>query len=442
MAAFTNVTVDDSSSLILYDPPDAWATPSGNDAQAYANKTVHTTVVSGASAKFTFNGTGAWFYGATKPDYGSFIFVVDDEINAYLNATSPEPALGQVLAGVSDLQMGQHVVMIMNGGTGPIDLDSIVFETVDRQQPKIVAHATTGPVTDGAGASSSQSLAASASTQTAGRIAANVNPDGDSSDTEAPEQDVGPATPADPGPTTAPVDAPPPVATDADSNAQSTALPTLLDPVLPSANVVSPSTIDPGGQPNAAVNGIEPTGQAERVSKSPIAGTSKAHRGLPMGAIIGIAIGCVMVLLVIVAFFLICLRRRRRAKARRRKTALASPTLPLQDPDTEFGYFFRGQGAMAEEREEYLRHSAQSRMSWMSGDTLRGYGGPYKEKDVTEMPTPLPPVFVRDSSYTSDASTLNGDRVDEASDITDMYSRMDAGAPVRPPRPPELRLSV
>ncbi|KAI0369665.1 hypothetical protein BV20DRAFT_1053044 [Pilatotrama ljubarskyi] len=435
MVASTNVTVDDSSSLILYDPPDAWSSPSGKDAQTYANATVHETVVNGASAKFTFNGTGAWFYGAKRPDYGSFVFVVDDEISGYLNSTSSEAALGQLLAGVSDLQMGQHVVMIMNGGTGPIDLDSIVYETVGRQQPKIVAHATTGRVAGGGESPSSQSFASSVSTQAAADANADLDPGTEDSDTNA-----SPSTSTDPAATTTPVDGPSSVATDADS--QSTAQSTLLDPVLPSPNIVAPSLSDPSAPPNATANGLEPTGQAERVSNSPIAGTSKAHRGLPMGAIIGIVIGCVMLILVIVALFLMFLRRGRRVKARRRKTALASSVLPLQDPDTEFGYFFRGQGAMAEDRNEYFRHSAQSRMSQMSGDTLRGYGGPYKEKDVTEMPTPLPPVLVRDSSYTSETSTLNGDRVDEASDITDMYARMDPGGPIRPPRPPELRLSV
>lgn len=121
----------------MYDPPDAWSHLSGNDAQAYANSTFHSTSDSGAIAKFTFNGTGVWFYGAKKPDYGSLILVVDNDVAAYVNATASDPEYGQLLVGASDLKMGEHVVSLMNGGTGPIDLDGIVYQTVDQSQPYV-----------------------------------------------------------------------------------------------------------------------------------------------------------------------------------------------------------------------------------------------------------------------------------------------------------------
>ncbi|EIW63626.1 uncharacterized protein TRAVEDRAFT_114117, partial [Trametes versicolor FP-101664 SS1] len=127
-------TVDDSSSSILYDPPSAWTSPSGNDAQAYMNSTFHGTSVSGATAKLTFTGTGVWLYGARQPDYGSFILVVDNEVAAYSNATASKPTTGQLLGAVQNLEMGQHVVSIMNAGSGPIDLDAIVYETVGQTQ--------------------------------------------------------------------------------------------------------------------------------------------------------------------------------------------------------------------------------------------------------------------------------------------------------------------
>ncbi|OSC97450.1 hypothetical protein PYCCODRAFT_1138206 [Trametes coccinea BRFM310] len=152
--AASNVTVDDSSSLIAYDPPDAWQGLSGSAAQAYANATMHGTAVSGASARFAFNGTGVWFYGAKKPEYGSFIMLVDDEVSGYANASAASPEFGQLLGGVSGLQDGQHVVSIMNGGTGPMDLDAIVFESVDQQQPKAIAHASAAQTS----ASGSQTL--------------------------------------------------------------------------------------------------------------------------------------------------------------------------------------------------------------------------------------------------------------------------------------------
>ncbi|KAI0665910.1 hypothetical protein C8Q78DRAFT_482108 [Trametes maxima] len=135
--ATSNVTIDDSSSLFLYEPRDAWTSSSGDDAQAYMNSTFHGTSVSGATCKFKFNGTGIWLYGAKKPDYGSFTLVVDDTVTTYDNATASDPTFGQLLGGVSNLKMGEHVATLMNGGTGPIDFDSLVFETVDPQQPYV-----------------------------------------------------------------------------------------------------------------------------------------------------------------------------------------------------------------------------------------------------------------------------------------------------------------
>ena len=105
------------------------------------NSTYHGTSDSGAIAKFTFNGTGVWFYGAKKPDYGSLILVVDDDVAAYVNATASETELGQFLFGASDLKMGEHVVSVMNGGTGAIDLDAIVYETVNQAQPYVFIYA-------------------------------------------------------------------------------------------------------------------------------------------------------------------------------------------------------------------------------------------------------------------------------------------------------------
>lgn len=98
------------------------------------NSTFHGTSVSGATAKLTFTGTGVWLYGARQPDYGSFILVVDNEVAAYSNATASKPAAGQLLGAVQNLEMGQHVVSIMNAGSGPIDLDAIVYETVGQTQ--------------------------------------------------------------------------------------------------------------------------------------------------------------------------------------------------------------------------------------------------------------------------------------------------------------------
>ncbi|KAI0330999.1 hypothetical protein GY45DRAFT_1361094 [Cubamyces sp. BRFM 1775] len=434
--AASNVTVDDSSSLIVYDPPDAWSRSSGNDAQAYANSTFHGTSDSGALAKFTFNGTGVWFYGAKKQNYGSLILVVDDDVAAYVNATSSNTEFGQLLVGMSDLKMGKHVVSLMNGGTGPIDLDAIVYETVDQSQPKAVAHGiiaqstSDGSTTTSIEASSVDPSSAGGPSAIPNAVTASSGNNG--SDENAPAQSPTAASNADPSE--------PPTTTQADTTSQSSDQ-TTQPAAAPAAVTASPNAIATGSssssendatrQPIASPNAVRPqNGQAEH-SGPTIAGTSKPHRGLPIGAIVGIAIGCAVLLLLIAAFIFLLMRRRRRLRARRRRTNLPSPILPLQDPDTEFGYFFRGQGTMSEKRDQYLGQS-NSRFSRDSGTTLQGsYGGPYKEKDVTEMPTPLPPApayMGRGSTYTTDTATLNGP-VDDGSDIADMYSQMHTSPP-------------
>ncbi|KAL7281425.1 hypothetical protein ACG7TL_004738 [Trametes sanguinea] len=419
LMAASNVTVDDSSSLIAYDPPDAWQSLSGSAAQAYANATMHGTAVSGASARFAFNGTGVWFYGAKKPEYGSFIMLVDNEVSGYANASAASPEFGQLLGGVSGLQDGQHVVSIMNGGTGPMDLDAILFESVDQQQPKAIAHASAAQTS----ASGSQTAAPSGS---AGRISATPYVALVSDFTNALKlillQKRG-RTPGSGSSSLAPLAA----------NAQPAAVPAA---VTASPNTVAESSTDTVAstssvQPSATPNASSPNAsQPERSGTPESSSSSNSHHGLPKGAIIGIAIGCVVVLLLIAAFIFILLRRRRRSIRRRRhQTALPSPTLPLQDPDTEFGYFFRGQGSMSEKRDQYLGRSdsRSTQFSSGSGETLRGYGEPYREKDVTELPTPLPPqpACMGTNGYSTNNAQYNGARLDDASDITDMYSRTE-----------------
>ncbi|KAI0821705.1 hypothetical protein BC628DRAFT_1422514 [Trametes gibbosa] len=444
MVTSTNVTIDDSSSLILYDPPDAWASPSGNNAQAYANSTYHGTSISGATAKLTFNGTGVWLYGATRPDYGSFILVVDDEVSAYSNATTAEPAFGQILGGASNLDMGMHVVSIMNAGSGPIDLDGIVYETVNQSQQNVPPSAGTS-----SGQSSSTSTPNSASTQSA-RVSAKPHASGGPGNGDSGDGLSDPEPPPSASPTATPNTTPGDVlpTTHGGSGEETTspqetpsATPTRVA-VTPPAVLSSSASTDANGS-LATIDPNQPPGQAQRDSKPTVSGTaSQPKGGLPKAAVIGIIVGCAVLLLLIAVLVFMLLRRRRRAKHARRKTGLPSPILPLQDPEQNFGYFVRGQGAMAEKRAYYLDESQfrTSQASDDSAETVGKYGGPYREQDITAMPTPLPPVFVRDSSYTAETTTLHGD--DDGSDIADLYSRMDAGPPVRPSRPPELRLSV
>ncbi|KIP10935.1 hypothetical protein PHLGIDRAFT_186302 [Phlebiopsis gigantea 11061_1 CR5-6] len=128
MAAF-NVSVHNSSPLISYTA--AWLDTPAGDAFAvnYTDSGFHTTSDPGATAIFTFNGTGVWLYGAHRPGYGSYTLSVDGSTVFNGSAASSNPVFDQVLGGSANLSMGEHTAVLTNIGGGAVDLDSLVFET-------------------------------------------------------------------------------------------------------------------------------------------------------------------------------------------------------------------------------------------------------------------------------------------------------------------------
>lgn len=124
-----NVSVHNSSPLISYTA--AWLdTPVGDPYSAnYTASGFHATNISGATATLRFNGTGVWFYGARRPGYGSYSLNLDGNTIFTGNASSSNPIFDQLLAGSSELSMGEHTAVFMNTGGGTVDLDSVVFET-------------------------------------------------------------------------------------------------------------------------------------------------------------------------------------------------------------------------------------------------------------------------------------------------------------------------
>ncbi|TFY60552.1 hypothetical protein EVJ58_g5079 [Rhodofomes roseus] len=130
MAAF-NVTLDDSSPLITYSPSNAWTDTPANDTTAslYFDSSLHTTSTKGATASFAFNGTGVWLYGGLRSNYGSYQLSVDGSKVASGSAKSTTTQLKRILGGTSGLRMGEHTVSLTNEGGGPVDIDSLVFET-------------------------------------------------------------------------------------------------------------------------------------------------------------------------------------------------------------------------------------------------------------------------------------------------------------------------
>ncbi|KAI0305731.1 hypothetical protein B0F90DRAFT_1700534 [Multifurca ochricompacta] len=109
MAAF-NVTAEDSSPLISYSPVGAWTDSPSNDTGAPVC-------------------TGIWFFGAKRPDYGTYTISIDGQSTPG-NAQFQTAAFQQLLGGQSGLVDGPHAAVFTNTGlNSAIDLDSIVFET-------------------------------------------------------------------------------------------------------------------------------------------------------------------------------------------------------------------------------------------------------------------------------------------------------------------------
>ena len=74
-------------------------------------------------------GTGIWFFGAKRPDYGTYNISIDGQ-SVPGNAQSQNASFQQLLGGQSGLANGPHIAVLTNTGLGTtIDLDSIVFDT-------------------------------------------------------------------------------------------------------------------------------------------------------------------------------------------------------------------------------------------------------------------------------------------------------------------------
>ena len=71
--------------------------------------------------------------GAKKAGYGQYILTLDDEVALYANAaaSASQDELGQVRGGKAGLSDGQHTVVLMAAGGGPVDVDAFVFETAE-----------------------------------------------------------------------------------------------------------------------------------------------------------------------------------------------------------------------------------------------------------------------------------------------------------------------
>ncbi|KAK0238248.1 hypothetical protein EDD85DRAFT_769619 [Armillaria nabsnona] len=109
--------IDDSSPLITYGPAGLWA--QGNLAKdpeltKYWGDSYTYTWNAGASASFTFNGTGITILGTRRSTHGSYIVILDGK-SKVLDATASDPIEYQAnLFNVTGLQQKEHTVTVTN----------------------------------------------------------------------------------------------------------------------------------------------------------------------------------------------------------------------------------------------------------------------------------------------------------------------------------------
>ncbi|PBK94972.1 hypothetical protein ARMGADRAFT_927244 [Armillaria gallica] len=110
-------TIDDWSPLITYSPAGYWA--QGNSAKdpeltKYWGNSYTYTWNPGASASFTFNGTGITILGTRRSTHGSYTVILDGKPKV-LDATASDPIEYQAnLFNVTGLQQKEHTVTVTN----------------------------------------------------------------------------------------------------------------------------------------------------------------------------------------------------------------------------------------------------------------------------------------------------------------------------------------
>ncbi|KAJ7902147.1 hypothetical protein B0H14DRAFT_2670137 [Mycena olivaceomarginata] len=130
MASSFNLTIEDSSPLILYGPSGAWQDATAQDTAGlpYSGSSLHGTTAPGATATVNFNGTGIEFYGGYRPSYGTYTLSVDGKQVASGTSTSDGVETKRLLAAASGLPNGQHTAILTSTGVG-MDLDFVNLST-------------------------------------------------------------------------------------------------------------------------------------------------------------------------------------------------------------------------------------------------------------------------------------------------------------------------
>ncbi|KAF7376412.1 hypothetical protein MSAN_00056700 [Mycena sanguinolenta] len=147
MASSFNLTIEDSSPLVVYAPSGAWQDASAQDTAglSYSGSSYHSTTTQGATATVNFNGTGIEFYGGYNPAYGTYSLTVDGNVVGSGTSTSQGVSVRQLLASAAGLENGAHTAVLTSTGVG-MDIDFVNLST----QVGAVGSTTTSAVFDDA----------------------------------------------------------------------------------------------------------------------------------------------------------------------------------------------------------------------------------------------------------------------------------------------------
>lgn len=130
-ASTVNITVEDTSPLIKYEPASAWIDSPQDDAlvQQSSSQSFRTTNQPGASATFSFKGTGIWIFGSNGPTHGQYTVRVDDGPEIAQSGLQPSLVANAPLVRAAGFSNGEHTVTITNNAAATLDIDYVVFET-------------------------------------------------------------------------------------------------------------------------------------------------------------------------------------------------------------------------------------------------------------------------------------------------------------------------
>ncbi|KAL1695584.1 hypothetical protein GGG16DRAFT_121772 [Schizophyllum commune] len=144
MSSTLSLAIEDSSPLISYNPEGAWKDGDESAAAPYSGQSFHYTAYKNASASVTFNGTGISIYGANGPDYGPYTIYVDNVLVGAGNGKAYSTQIKALLGTVSDLDQGEHTVELINNSDALLDIDWVVLSTDLKSDGVSVGHEDSG----------------------------------------------------------------------------------------------------------------------------------------------------------------------------------------------------------------------------------------------------------------------------------------------------------